>query len=170
MSKPKTKKIAFAGGGIIPKSISLTGKDQVIAAHAPVAVPVDYADHLIHERVAYDPDGNDAPSKPAKTNQSDSKADDIVSAAQDKAKGLIDAAETKAKEITEAAEAKAGEIEKAADSKANETVTTAEAKAKKVTSAAEEKAAETLKAAEAQAAEIVKAAEEKAKAADKKDS
>jgi vacuolar-type H+-ATPase subunit H len=159
MSKPKTKKIAFAGGGIIPKSISLTGKDQVVAAHAPVAVPVEYAEHLIHERVAYDPDGNDAPSKPAKTNQSADKADDIVAAAEDKAKGLIDAAETKAREITEAAEAKAGETVKAADTKASDTVTTAETRAKEITDAAE-----------VQAADIVKAAEEKAKSAGQRDS
>ena len=159
MSKPKTKKIAFAGGGIIPKSISLTGKDQVVAAHAPVAVPVEYADHLIHERVAYDPDGNDAPSKPAKTNQSADKADDIVAAAQDKANGLIDAAETRANEITEAAE-----------TKASDTVTAAEARAKEVTADAEAKAAEMLNVAEVQAADIVNAAEEKAENAGQKDS
>jgi len=158
MSKPKTKKIAFASGGIIPKNVSLTGKDQVVASHAEVAVPADYADHLIHERVAYDPDAKAAPSKRAKANRAND-VDQVIADADERAKAVIAAAETTAKEIIDAAEANATKVGEDAETKAAETVTLAETKAKEI-----------IDAAEASATNIVKAAEEKAKSSGQKDS
>ncbi|WP_338606864.1 hypothetical protein V6617_10135 [Pelagibacterium nitratireducens] len=158
MSKPKTKKIAFPAGGIVARENSLTGRQQTVPPHKAVAVPADYADHLIHERVAYDPDAKDAPSKPSKVKQA-TDGDQVAADADERAKAAIAAAETKAKEITDTAESKAIKVGEEAEARAAEMITSAETRAKEI-----------IEAAEAEAASIVKAAEEKAKVSGQKDS
>jgi hypothetical protein len=83
----KMKTIAFPRGGIIPAALLGLQKDKVCSAHEPVDVPCDYADHLIHDRFAYEAEKPTAKKADAgsstktKTAKSAGKADAHDSAA-----------------------------------------------------------------------------------------
>lgn len=98
MAQAKKKWVAFRTNATVPAAVTGDTEDRKMQVGAPVQLPADYADHVVHDRFA---DFCDPPKKPASRKPAEQKAAAEAAAKLEMAEKRVDELNARRSEMSE---------------------------------------------------------------------